>query len=209
MIRTVIADDHPVVRNGLKSILAAAGDLEVAAEAASCEELLAVLEQTCCDVVVLDISMPGRSGLEAVAAIRKEYPALAILILTIHPEWELGLRAVKAGVLGYLQKDTAAELLVTAVRAVASGQRFLTPELAARVKSSTASGGRADHERLSPREFEVFRLIASGRTVSEIAAQLKISVKTASTHRTRLMAKMQIHSTADLVRYAVDHRIVV
>jgi two-component system, NarL family, invasion response regulator UvrY len=209
MIKVLVADDHAVVRRGLRQILAETTDIHVGGEAASAQETLAHLRAERWSVVILDIGMPGANGLELLATVKRDHPSLPVLILTAHSEEQYAVRAIRAGAAGFLSKETAAELLVEAVRKVVSGGRYLTPPVAEALASVVAgdSGG-APHERLSDRELEVLTRLASGRTVSEIAEELTLSVKTVSTHRTRLLRKMGLRTTSDLVQYGVRHGLV-
>jgi DNA-binding NarL/FixJ family response regulator len=205
VITVLVADDHPLVRKGLHQILREAGDIAVGAEAASAQEVLGLVRSRPFDAVILDINLPGRSGLDLLADLRRERPRLPALVLTVHAEELFAVRAFKEGARGYLTKDAAAERLVEAVRRVASGGRYVSPELAERLAGSLAEGEGPRHAALSAREFEVLRLLAAGRTVSQVAAAIHLSVKTVSTYRARLLEKLGLATTAELVRYAVHH----
>ncbi len=206
MIRVLLADDHAMVRTGLRELLTATGDIEVVAEATNGHDVLAAVRKGGFDVIVLDMSMPGRSGIELIKLVKTEQPKLRILVLSMHSEAQYAVRAVKAGAAGYLTKESAADELVAAIRRVASGRAYITPETAERLVLDTSSGedGPA-HNRLSNREYEVFRMIAAGRSVTDIANELHLSVKTISTHKARILEKMSFSSHADLVRYALTH----
>jgi len=206
VIHVLVADDHAVVRRGLRQLLAETADIEVAAEAATAAEALDLVRAQAFDVVVLDLSLPGRGGLELLGEIKAASPQAAVLILTMHPEDQYALRALKAGAAGYLTKETAPELLVEAVRRVAKGGRYVSPTLAERlaVHVEKARPG-APHESLSDREFSVFRMLAGGRTVGQIADELSLSVKTVSTYRTRVLEKMGLSTNAELMQYAFRH----
>ncbi len=208
MIRVLIADDHPVVRKGLCLILAEADGIEVAGEASDAPETLGQLARTLVDVLVLDIGMPGRSGLELLQELRQSYPKLPVLILSQYPEEQIAVRAIRAGAAGYLNKESAPEQLVDAVRRVHQGRRFLTDTLAELLAVSVEGGSAEPHQTLSDREYQVFRMIASGKTVSDIAVELSLSVKTVSTYRTRILEKMNLKNNSELTRYAIQNKLV-
>ena len=209
MIRVLLADDHGIVRAGLKELLADTEDIRVTGEATNGHEALARLRAEEFDVAVLDMSMPGRSGIELIKLVKDEWPRLRILVLSMHGEQQYAVRAVKAGASGYLTKDAAADELVAAIRRIAAGGAYITPETAERlVLASGPRSGAAPHSLLSDREFQVFRLIAGGRTITEIAQQLSLSVKTVSTHKTRIMEKMEVANQAELIRYAIDNKLI-
>lgn len=208
MIRVLLADDHAMVRAGLKEILADTGDIAVAAEATNGHEVLERVRAADYDVAVLDLSMPGRGGIELIKQVKDEKPKLRILVLTMHSEGQYAVRALKAGAAGYLTKESAAEQLVAAIRRIAAGGAYVSPETAERL--ALDAGARPDaapHTQLSDREFQVFRMIADGRSVSEIAKQLSLSVKTVSTHKTRILHKMGLANQAELIRYALEHKL--
>jgi len=204
VIRVLLADDHEIVRDGLKRILGAAGDLQVAGEAADGDQALALVKAHDYDIALLDMSMPGLAGLDLIKRLKAEKPQLRILVLSMHGEQQYAARALKAGASGYLTKDSAAEQLVGAIRKVAAGGVHVSDAAAAGLVSSA----RAPHEALTDREFEVLRLLAGGRSPTEIAAQLHLSVKTVSTHKTHIQEKLGLGGTADLVRYALEHKLV-
>jgi DNA-binding NarL/FixJ family response regulator len=204
MIRVLVADDHAIVRRGLRQILAETSDIVVGGEAPAAADVLDMLRNERWDAVVLDINIGGRSGLELLGDIHREYPELPVLILTVYSEEQYAVRAVRAGAAGFLTKESAPEKLIDAVRKVAGGGRYVSPALAEKLARIVASKhGGAPHEALSDREFQVLTLIASGKTVSEIARDLSLSVKTISTHRARILAKMNMTSSAELTHYAV------
>jgi DNA-binding NarL/FixJ family response regulator len=206
MIRVLLADDHAMVRAGLKELLTATGDIEVAAEATNGHEVLAAAREGVFDVLVLDMSMPGRSGIELIKIVKAERPSLRMLVLSMHSEKQYAVRAVKAGASGYLTKESAPDELVAAIRRVAGGGAYITPETVERlVLDSQDRFNGPVHARLSDREFEVFRMIVSGRTVTDIATELNLSVKTISTHKSRILEKMEVSSQAELVRYAFQN----
>lgn len=208
MIRVLLADDHTIVREGLKRMLAEVTDIEVAAEASHGAEVMAALRAAEFSVLVLDLSMPGRSGIELIRQIRGEFPRLPILVLTMHQEEQYAVRAIRAGAGGYLTKGTAAADLVAAIRKLATGGVLVSPRVAELLAlDAMPSADPLPHQALSDREFEVFMLLVEGKSVSEIAAQLFLSVKTVSTHKTRVLQKMSLASVPDLVRYAMRHRL--
>ena len=203
MTRIVLADDHKIVRDGLKRILAAVPEFEVAAEAADGDELLKLVKASEYDLAVVDMSMPGLSGLALIKRLRSEKPKLRILVLSMHGESQYAARVLKAGASGYLNKDSAAEQLVGAIRKVASGGVHIGEAAAA----SLVAAEKAPHEALSDREFEVLRLLVDGLGPTEIGERLHLSVKTVSTHKTRILEKLNLGSTAELVRYALEHKL--
>jgi DNA-binding NarL/FixJ family response regulator len=208
VIRVLLADDHAIVRAGLKEILADTGDIEVAAEATNGQEVMARIRGHDYDVVVLDLSMPGRSGIELIKQVKDEKPKLRILVLTMHSEEQYAVRALKAGASGYLTKDSAAEQLVAAIRKIAAGGAYVSPETAERLAlGASPRAEAAPHTLLSDREFQVLQLIAGGQSVGEIARRLALSVKTVSTHKTRILQKMGLANQAELIRYALEHKL--
>lgn len=208
MIRVFLADDHVVVRAGLKQILGDAEGLTVVGEAGEGNEVLAGVRGVKPDVLLLDMSMPGRSGVELIKQIKAELPRLPILILSMHAEEQYAVRAIKAGAAGYLTKESAADLLVSAIRKVATGGAFISPSVAERLALEYgAPRSETPHTGLSDREYQIFHLIVAGSTISGIAERLSLSVKTVSTHKSRILLKMGMTSTAELVHYAVEHRL--
>ncbi len=205
MIRILLADDHQLVRDGLKRILGAASDLEVAGEAASGDEALALVKMNDYDLALLDMSMPGLAGIALIKRLHAEKPKLRILVLSMHGEDQYASRALKAGASGYLTKDSASAQLVGAIRKVAAGGVHISDAVAASLVSAVAGGDAPPHAALSDREFEVFKLLAAGRAPTEIAAQMHLSVKTVSTHKARILQKLNLGGTAELVRYALEH----
>jgi two-component system, NarL family, invasion response regulator UvrY len=203
MIRVLIADDHSIFRIGLKRALETAPDVVIAAEAATGEETLVKARQSQPDVVLLDVSMPGRGGIETAQELKRSNPRLRVLMLTVHPEDQFAVLCLKQGADGYITKDVPPETLLAAVRKVAAGRKYVSADLAERLAADLSSGGdRPAHELLSSREFEVMRKIAAGRTTGEIAAELHLSVKTVSTYRTRVLQKMNLKNNADIMQYA-------
>ncbi len=208
MQRILLVDDHAVVRRGVRAILEDQLPPFAVSEAASGDEALATLAQPF-DAVVLDLSMPGRSGIDLLAEIKHRYPALPVLIMSLHSEEQFAVRALRAGASGYLTKAAAPEQLVTAIHKIVRGGRYISETLAERLATDVGAGAvPSPHERLSDREFDVMRGIASGSTVGEIAMQMHLSVKTVSTYRTRLLDKMGMTSNAELTRYALEHGLV-
>lgn len=209
MIKVLIADDHAVVREGIKRIIADLSDMAVTAEANDGEDLLAKLDGGDCDVVLMDLAMPGMSGLEVLQKVRERSPTLPVLVLSMHPEDQYAVRTVMAGAAGYIHKGDPPEELVAAIRTVAAGRRYITAKVAERLAShvDTASPKPA-HESLSNREHQVLCLIASGKTVSDIALELSLSVKTISTYRTRILEKLRLRHNAEITRYAMQHGLV-
>ena len=209
MIRVVIADDHTIVREGLKQLLVAASDFEVIKEAGNGHEALAIVRESDFDVLLLDLSMPGKGGMELIKQIKSEKPKLRILVLSMHAEHQYAVRAIKAGASGYLTKDSAATQLVSAIRKVAAGGAVISAEVAEQLALSAMPNAEGPpHASLSDREYQVFRLLVAGTSVSEIAKQLSLSVKTVSTHKARLMDKMGLASQTALVHYAIKHQLV-
>lgn len=209
MMRVLIADDHAVVRQGLKQILGDTPEMLVAGEATNGQEVLDKVRAETWDVVVLDISMPDRSGLDILKQLRSERPKLPVLVLSMYSEDQYALRVLKAGASGYLTKDSAADELVKAIRKVVSGGRYVSPLLAEKLAFEIGGdSSRLPHESLSDREFQVLRLIAAGKSVKEIAAELGLSVKTVSTYRARMLEKMKLGTTAELIHYAIQNRLI-
>jgi len=204
MIRVLIADDHAVVREGLRQILTKQSDMVVAGEAASGSEVLNKIRESNFDVVLLDLTMPGRSGLEILTEIRKENAAPRVLILSVHSESLYAVRALKAGASGYLTKESAPEQLVDAIRKVSGGGKYITPSLAERLANELETDfDKPPHEKLSDREYQVLCLLASGKTVKEIAHELSLSVPSISTYRARVLEKMNMKNNAELAHYAI------
>jgi two-component system invasion response regulator UvrY len=207
MIRILIADDHAIVRAGLKQLIAANPNIVVAAEASTGAEAINLIRKESFEVVLLDISMPGRGGLEILSEIKKEYPRLPVLILSMHPEEQYAIRALKGGASGYITKDSAPEELVAAILKVASGAKYITKTLAEQFLYLLDAEETPPHTSLSDREYQVFRLIASGKTATEIAKELSLSVKTISTYRTRILQKLHLKNNAQLIHYAAQNKL--
>jgi len=208
MIRLMIADDHAIMREGLKQLFALVGDLQVAAEAENGAMLLERLRQGDIDLLLLDMSMPGISGEDLIARIHTHYPQLPILVLSMHNEVQIAQRALRSGASGYLTKDRDPETLLAAIRRVAAGGRYIDAGLAEQIAfAASGLGPYSQHDALTDRELQVMRLLAHGLSVSRIATELAISHKTVSTHKARLMEKMDFTSTADIVRYAMSQRL--
>lgn len=210
MIRLLMADDHGIVREGLKQLFNLVEDVSVAGEADSGSQVLVALQEDCFDLLLLDMSMPGISGIELIEEVRRLRPSLPILVLSMHHEPQIVKRALKAGVGGYLSKDTNdPQRLLTAIRRVADGGRYMDPEMAERVAFETGNELPPPHLALSERELQVFMLLARGLGVNEIAIKLFISSKTVSTHKFRMMEKMDMKTNAEIVRYALEHKLLV
>lgn len=209
-IHVLIADDHAIVRQGLKQILSETGDLVIVGEAEDGSDALHLARSVKkWDVFLLDVSMPSRNGIETLKELKKEFPRLPVLILSMHSERQYAVRAIKAGAAGYLTKQSAPELLVTAIRQVASGKKFISPTLAEELAAAISDDGeKMPHERVTDREYQVLVRIASGKALTQIAVELNLSVKTVSEYRRRLTEKMRLDTTAELIRYGVEHGLV-
>lgn len=209
MIRVLIADDHAVVREGLRQILSGVPDMTVAGEAENGNDVLREVRKNPYDVLVLDITMPGRTGLDILKELKQEHPMLQVLILSMYPEEQYAVRVLRAGASGYLTKESAPEELVGAIRRVAQGRKYISPSLAETlVGNLDIDAEKPMHQSLSDREYQVLCLIASGKKVGEIAETLSLSVKTISTYRTRVLEKMRLKNNAELTLYAVEQRLV-
>ena len=206
MIRIVVADDHAIVREGLKRIVSAADDMQLVGEAADGTEVMQRVRELSFDVLMLDLSMPGRSGMELIKLVHTEKPKVRILVLSMHQELQYAVRAIKSGASGYLTKESAPALLEQAIRKLAAGGAFISAEVAEQLALGAMPGGAAlPHESLSNREFEVLRLLVAGVSVTNIGVRLKLSVKTVSSHKANLMQKMGLQNQSELVRYALRH----
>jgi DNA-binding NarL/FixJ family response regulator len=209
MTRVILVDDHAVLRRGMREILEEAGGFDVTGEAGTGAQALELLGAGRCDVLVLDVSLPDLSGLEVTARVVSRFPDIGILILTIFRDAELAVRLLRAGARGFLTKEAAPSELVSGVRRVAEGKRYLGTAIAQEVADILAMGPKLPHERLTNRELEVLVQLARGKALTEIACELHLSAKTVTTHRWRLLQKMGLESNADLVRYALRHRLIV
>ncbi|MDO8787776.1 MAG: response regulator transcription factor [Sulfuritalea sp.] len=208
-IHVLIADDHAIVRQGLKQILSETEDLLVTGEAGDGAEALILARQQVWDVFLLDVSMPNRNGIDTLKQLKKEFPRLPVLILSMHPEEQYAIRALKAGASGYLTKQSAPELLVTAIRQVASGKKYLSPAVAQQLAEAISENTeKSPHERITDREYQVLVLISTGNTLTQVAEKLSLGVATVSTYRARLLEKMGLKSTAELIRYGLEHGLV-
>ena len=208
-VRILIADDHPVVRQGLKMMLSSDSELEVVGEARDGDEAFEMAHKVDWDVAVLDYSMPGRGGVELLSDVKHDYPDKPVLILSIYPEDPHGLRALKAGAAGYVTKESAGDELTAAVKKVASGGRYISATLAEKLALRlTPEQERPPHERLSDREYRVMWLLASGKTLQQIAEEMRLSPSTVSTYRGRILKKLGLNTNVDLVHYAMKHRLI-
>ncbi|MDA8239088.1 MAG: response regulator transcription factor [Nitrospiraceae bacterium] len=209
MIRILIADDHRIVREGLKQILAETPDMIVVDEASNGQEVLGKVWENDHDVVLLDISMPGRSGLDILKQLKNERPKLAVLVLSMYSEEQYAIRALRAGASGYMTKESAPDELIEAIRKVSTGRKYISPTVAEKLAVSLeANDERPAHENLSDREYQVMCMIASGKTIKTIADELSLSVKTVSTYRTRILEKMRMKNNAELTHYSIQNRLV-
>jgi len=209
MLKIIIADDHPVFRRGLKQIIAETTDMVVAGEATNGWEVLSKVRTGDYDLVLLDISMPGKDGMDVLTQLKNERPALLVLMVSMHPEEQYAVRALKAGASGYLTKESAPDELIVAIRKVSTGGKYVSSALAERLAALLQEDAEAlPHEALSSREYQVMCMIASGKTLKEIAGELSLSIKTISTYRSRILEKMKMRNNAELIHYAVKNRLV-
>ncbi len=209
MIRILIADDHAIVRRGLRQILREEYPFAEIEETGDADELVKLSAQQKWDVIISDLSMPGRGGLDALQQIKEFLPDTPVLILSMHPEDQYALRVIKSGASGYLNKEMAQEELVNAVRMVLSGKKYITPSVAEKMATAISKKDtKTLHENLSDREFEVMKQIAAGKALSEIADNLSLSITTISTYRSRILAKLDLKTNADITRYSIEHRLV-
>lgn len=205
-IHVLIADDHAIVRQGLKQILSETEDLIITGEADDGSEALQLARLQPWDVFLLDVSMPNRNGIDTLKQLKKEFPRLPVLILSMHPEEQYALRALKAGASGYLTKQSAPEQLVNAIRHVASGKKYVSPAVAQQlIEALSDDTDKLPHERITDREYQVLVMIAAGKSQTQIADKLNLGVATVSTYRARLLEKMGLKSTAELIRYGLEH----
>ena len=209
MIRVFIADDHEVVRSGLRRIVDEFEDISVVGEASNGNELLSMLKKPGRDIVVMDLSMPGMNGLDIILKVRKLYPDEKVLVYTMYPEDQFAYRSLEAGASGYVTKDSNTRELIQAIRLVAAGKKYISHSFAEQLFDNLhAHNTQPLHEKLSGREFQVFRMLASGMTVTEISQDLEVSIKTVSTHKTRLMEKMNFANISDIIKYAILQNII-
>ncbi len=209
MIRILIADDHAIVRKGLALLIRDEFASAEIAEVGDAEELIAMVTEKDWDIVICDLSMPGRSGLDALRQIKQMHPSLPVLIMSMYDEDQYALRVLKAGASAYLGKDNIHENIIKAIRTVLLGKKFITPSIAEKLAEALESdSNQLPHEKLSDREFDVFKLLAGGKAVSDIADQLSLSVTTVSTYRARILEKMNLKSNADLTRYALNNQLI-
>ena len=209
MIKIMIVDDHAIVREGLKQIVRQTDDMEVVAEAENGSDMLKILQEKTFDIVLLDISIPGRNGIDYLKDVKQLKPDLPVLILSMHPEEQFAMRALTAGAAGYLTKKSASRELIAAIRKVADGRKYVSPEFADKILMELDKDAeKPPYKRLSDREFEVMRRIASGETISEIAEGLNLSVQTISTYRSRILDKMNLKTSAELTYYAIKNGLV-
>ena len=211
MIKVLVSDDHAVLRAGAKEIVLRGFQDAICGEAANGEQVLEQVKKQKWDLVILDVTMPGRSGVEILGELKRLQPKLPVLVLSMHPEDQYGKRMLRAGASGYMNKDVAPDELINAIRKVLAGGRYVSPTLAEKLAMdlNTRDTGRPPHEALSEREFEVLRMIASGKAVGDIAEEIHLSVATVSTYRARILLKMSMNTTAELIRYAIENRLVV
>lgn len=209
MIRILVVDDHELIREGLKKVIRREPDFQIVGEARSAPEVFDLIDKTTADIALLDISLPGRSGLELLADLRERAPKMKILVLSMHPEERFAVRAIRDGASGYLTKETATEELVRAIRKVTAGGKYVSASLAEQLAAEIGSPTlRPIHEILSDREFQVMRMIASGKSVNHIAADLSLSIHTVATYKSRIMQKMHMKNSAEVIRYALEHKLI-
>jgi two-component system, NarL family, invasion response regulator UvrY len=207
-MNVIVCDDHPVVRHGLTQIMLTKLDVGTVREADNAQSLLDLLRESPCDIILLDVGLPGRSGLDVLRQLKQERPRMPVLVLSVHPADQYAVRALRAGASGYLTKNLATEELVKAVRTVVGGHRYVTPDVAEQLAEDLdRTDDRLPHETLSDREFEVLMLLAEGKRAKEVADALCLSYNTISTYRSRILAKLGLRSDAEIVRYALRHRL--
>ena len=208
MIQVILVDDHELIRRGIRMTLEDCEDINVVGEAGDWTELRELLKTASCDVLLLDINLPGKNGIEILKSVRDAYPQIRTLMLSMFPEDQYGVRSLRAGALGYLTKASAPDQLVNAVRQVATGKKFLTPEIAAALADNLGIDDDHRHNKLSDREFQTLKLITEGKRLSDIAQIMSLSPKTVSVYRARLLEKLGVGSNAEAARYAVEHGLV-
>jgi DNA-binding NarL/FixJ family response regulator len=209
MVKILIADDHPIFRKGIRTILSETPGFVVAGEASTSAEVISKVQKEKFDIILLDLSMPGRGGLETLKDLKRDYPDILVLVVSMHPEDQYAMRVLRAGAAGYLTKEHAPDELVTAIRKIARGGKYITPTLAEKMAFDLerASDG-PPHESLSDREYQVMLLISSGKSIKDIGEDLFLSDKTISTYRARILEKMNMKSNAELIRYAIQNKLV-
>ena len=208
-MKIILVDDHELIREGLKKVIAKESDIDVIGEAQNADEMFELLSKDKIDIVVLDITLPGRSGLDLISEIKTHYPEVRVLILSMHPEDRFAVRALRSGAYGFITKGTASKILIEALRKIADGRKYITPTLAEHLALELdVDHDKPLHESLSNREFEVMRLIAEGKSVSEIAEMLFISVNTVTSYRSRIMEKMKMKTNAEIIRYAIEQNLI-
>ncbi|MGA9109803.1 MAG: response regulator [Smithella sp.] len=208
MIRVIIVDDHPVVRRGLKQIIEEEPDMQVVNQAGNARDAISVISRTACDAVILDISLPGVSGIEVLNQLRRERPHLPVLIMSMHEEEQYALRVLKAGASGYLMKDSIPEELIKAIRKITAGGKYISSSFSETLISLQEAPGKPLHENLSDREFQIMCMIARGQALKDIGEMLCISGKTVSTYRARILEKIKIKTNADITSYALKHELI-
>lgn len=209
MIKILIADDHPLFREGMKKIIKEEPDMKIVAETESPPEVLELINTSKPDLLMLDISLPGRSGIDITKDVRSFHPKLPIIIISMHAEERFAVRALKAGASAYLNKECDAKVVLEAVRVVVTGKKYITPKVAEQLAHDVdSSASKLTHELLSDREFEVMQLIASGKTIRDIAEQLSLSINTINTYRMRIFEKMNLKTNIDLVHYSIQHGLI-
>jgi two-component system invasion response regulator UvrY len=209
LIKLLVADDHAIVRKGIEQIIAETDDIIVAGEAGNGQEVMEKVRKNAYDLVLLDVSMPGKDGLEILKELRKHWPKLVILMVSMYPEEQYAVRALRSGASGYLTKESAADELIAAIRKVSSGGKYVSVSLAEKLAVKLGNhSDKSPHERLSDREFRIMCMIASGKTPTEIAHDLVLSIKTISTYRTRLLKKMGMKTNAEVTRYAIENKLI-
>ncbi len=207
-MKVFIADDHELIREGLKKVLQKESDIFVVGEAGNVSELFGQLSEKEVEIIILDISMPGRSGLDSISELKTIYPKINILVLSMHPEERFAVRALKAGASGYMTKESAAQELVKALRRIYSGHKYVSPSLAEYLALEIGSNNKQLHENLSNREFEIMIMISQGKSVGDIAEELSLSVNTITSYRSRVLEKMNMKTNAEIIRYALKHQLV-
>jgi two-component system invasion response regulator UvrY len=209
VIKVYIIDDHEIMREGLKTVLRKHSDVQIIGDSGNSHKFFSEIPKSTIDVVVLDITLKGEDGLDVLRIIKQQYPKVRVLMLSMHPEERFAVRAIRSGASGYVDKQGASDELVDAIRKVARGEKYITPSLAQRLATEVAfDSSKPPHETLTDREFQIMRLFAQGKTSSEIAKELSISTNTVTTHRSKILEKMRVRTTAELVHYALEHHLV-